>query len=76
MGDDSSTTRGFSNLIYQEVKNGNYSHVQEAVNPKIQTWIDSLAADGYEKTVRAEAIQLSSWQQLAYKTNHDSKKAP
>lgn len=49
---------------------------KKQANPKIQTWIDSLAAEGYEKTVRAEAIQLSSWQQLAYKTNHDPKKAP
>lgn len=33
---------------------------------KIKTWLDSLTADGYEKTVRAEAIRLSSWQQLGY----------
>lgn len=35
-------------------------------NLSLQTWIESLIAEGYEKTVRAEAIKLSSWQQLGY----------
>lgn len=38
-------------------------------DPPIQTWIESLMAAGYEKTVRAEAIQLPSWQQLGYTTS-------
>lgn len=36
-----------------------------------ETWIESLLAEGYEKTVRAEAIKLSSWQQLAYNNPHE-----
>lgn len=42
-------------------------------DPPIKAWIESLMAAGYEKTVRAEAIQLPAWQQLGY-TNSDAHK--
>lgn len=68
----SKETKALIRTIFTQRRKQIASLCKKSDNEIIKQWLESLFEKGYAKSVRAEEIDLSSWQLLGYKNSHES----
>lgn len=68
----SKETKTLIRSIFTQRRKQIMSQCKKSDSEIIKDWLDSLLANGYSKSVRAEEIDLPSWQLLGYEKENES----